>query len=67
MNTFIADFQVGTSSRDVLIRQIPSDAANPVAYATVPQHMLGRLVFYSLYIIACFSVMIYWQIRKHVY
>jgi hypothetical protein len=52
----------------------PPHAAKRAAVATVSSaypetspRMVGRVLFYSLYIMVCVSVMVYWQCRKQYY
>jgi hypothetical protein len=41
-------------------------AGRAYSYSPPPDHALGRLIFYSTYIMTCLSLFVYWQFRsKH--
>lgn len=41
-----------------------SVSGHPTGYTMPPQRILVRDVFYSLYVMNCFSLLIYWQFRR---
>ena len=80
MSTFWTDFQERNSQNAQQIRpqqqasviaasdQPPPAGPGPsAAHDPISQRAMGRILFYSLYIMTCVTLLVYWQFRGHRY
>jgi len=67
INSFLRNFQVRNSRNNFPIPQVRPQPQASFIPGEVPQRVLGRSVFYLLYIMTCVTVLVYWQCREHQY
>ena len=67
INPFFSDFQERNSRNDLPIPQIRPQPQASVIPGEAPHRLVGRVVFYLLYIMTCVTVLVYWQRREHHY
>src|SRR5258708_5661916 len=67
INTFLRDFQEPNSRNNFPILQTRPQPQASVIPGEVPQRVLGRSVFYLLYIMTCVTVLVYWRCRERQY
>jgi hypothetical protein len=65
MNPFLKDLQGRNSRNDGPVGQIQPQPQTGVIPKEAPQRIERRSLFYLLYIMACFTVLVYWQCRGH--